>query len=127
MLKSTTIMARSISQDSRHEYPNSDTKLERTHLSDAQYIEQLLFENKELKALVDRQKKIIEKLNNQLKSSNGNKLTLDLINNRTPPLSQNHHLITLNQNLNQSLSLNFRHQQPLKFVLNACQLHCLQL
>ena len=32
--------------------------------------------NKELKALVDRQKKIIEKLNNQLKSSNGNKLTL---------------------------------------------------
>ncbi|KAF6069871.1 RhoGAP domain family protein [Candida albicans] len=70
MMKSTTIMARSISQDSRHEYPNSDTKLERTHLSDAQYIEQLLFENKELKALVDRQKKIIEKLNNQLKSSN---------------------------------------------------------
>ena len=48
MMKSTTIMARSISQDSRHEYPNSDTKLERTHLSDAQYIEQLLFENKEL-------------------------------------------------------------------------------
>ena len=44
MMKSTTIMARSISQDSRHEYPNSDTKLERTHLSDAQYIEQLLFE-----------------------------------------------------------------------------------
>ena len=88
MLKPTTLTARSISQNSRHEYTSSDSKFERSELSDAQYIDQLLLENQELKALVDRQKKIIEKLNNQLKSSNGSKLTLDSINNRTPPLSQ---------------------------------------
>ncbi|RLV96325.1 GTPase-activating protein BEM3 [Spathaspora sp. JA1] len=53
----------------QEEYTPSDPEFDRSHLSDSQYIEQLIFENKELKALLAKQNNLIFKLNQELKNN----------------------------------------------------------
>ncbi|KAG7662757.1 BEM3 [[Candida] subhashii] len=54
------------------EYTPSDPRFDRSKLSDCQFIEQLLFENRELKALLERQNKTLERLNIELGHTNNN-------------------------------------------------------
>ncbi|KAL6452004.1 LOW QUALITY PROTEIN: BEM3 GTPase-activating protein BEM3 [Candida maltosa Xu316] len=48
------------------EYTPSHPNFDRSNLSDNQYIEQLIFENRELKSIIDKQNKIIENLSKQI-------------------------------------------------------------
>lgn len=52
------------------ELPPSDSRFDRSKLSDNEFIGQLLFENKELKSVIESQLKIIAELQLQLKSHN---------------------------------------------------------
>ncbi|KAI3403171.2 BEM3 [Candida oxycetoniae] len=72
-------------------YPPSDPRFDRSNVPDNEYIKQLLFENKELKGLVEEKNRTIERLQRQLSllspnGSNGNNTPLHQLQNNVSSL-----------------------------------------